>query len=113
MKVVKFEDVKPYETTGHFGAIAMRLQHRELTGSENFWMGLSYFFPGGGAEMSSTNFEKVYIVLSGKMTVVREDGSEIILGPKDSIYIGPGEKRSLKNNFNEVVAMLVVSGYPK
>lgn len=113
VKEVKFEDVKPYETTGHSGAYALRLHHKDLTDSENFWVGLSYFFPGGGAEMSSTNFEKVYVVLSGRMTVIDKDGKEITLGPKDSIRIEPDEKRELKNKFNEVVSMLVISAYPK
>ena len=61
---------------------AMRLQGKEETGIQKFWMGLSYFLPGGGAgwayEDSPT--EKVYLVLDGEMTV-KSRTEEVTLGP--------------------------------
>ncbi|MEM3628337.1 MAG: cupin domain-containing protein [Candidatus Bathyarchaeia archaeon] len=113
MKKVKLEEAKPYNAPGHFNMTALRLQHKEISGVENFWVGLSHFLPGGGAEMSASNFEKVYVMLSGKLTVITEDGREIVLEPLDSIYIPPGEKRYLINKTNMPASMLVICSYPK
>jgi len=66
VKKVRLEEAKPYDAPGHFKMIAFRLQHKETTGVEDFWVGLSHFLPGGGAEMSASDFEKVYVMLSGK-----------------------------------------------
>jgi quercetin dioxygenase-like cupin family protein len=113
IKKVKLEDAKPYEAPGHFNMVALRLQHKDVTGLENFWVGLSHFLPGGGAEMSASDFEKVYVMLSGKVTVVTEFGEEIVLEPFDSIYIPPGVKRYLVNKTNMPASMLVICSYPK
>ena len=53
MKKVEIKDVKTYEAPGHFAMTAMRLQGKEETGATKFWMGLSHFLPGGGAEPPS------------------------------------------------------------
>jgi len=113
MKKVELKDVKPYEAFGHFKAVALRVQHKETTGVQAFWVGLSHFLPGGGAEMSANDFEKVYFVLSGTLTVKPEDGKKLQLNPTDSLYIPAGEKRYLLNETNNTVSMLVIAGYPK
>ncbi|MEM2320511.1 MAG: cupin domain-containing protein [Candidatus Bathyarchaeia archaeon] len=113
MKKVELKDAKPYEAAGHFGMVALRLQHKETTGVESFWVGLSHFLPGGGAEMSASNVERVYLMISGEMTVITEDKKEIVLKPLDSLYIPPCEKRYLINRTNMPATMLVIAGYPK
>ncbi|MBO8180887.1 MAG: cupin domain-containing protein [Archaeoglobus sp.] len=113
MKKVCIDDVKPYEAPGHFNMVALRLHHKETTGSENFWMGLSHFLPGGGAEWDKSDIEKVYFVLSGKITVVKENGEKIVLEPMDSLYIPAGEPRYLINETNMPASMLVIASYPK
>ncbi|MEM0049064.1 MAG: cupin domain-containing protein [Candidatus Bathyarchaeia archaeon] len=113
MKKVELKDAKPYEAAGHFKMVALRLQHKETTGVESFWVGLSHFLPGGGAEMSAANFERVYVMISGEMTVITEKGEEITLKPLDSIYIPAGEKRALINKTNMPATMLVIAGYSK
>jgi hypothetical protein len=50
MKKVSLSQVKAYPAPGHFNMTAMRLQGKDETGAQKFWMGLSYFLPGGGAE---------------------------------------------------------------
>ena len=110
---VAFGDAPAYEATKHFGAATYRLQHRDLSGVQGFWVGLSYFLPGGGAEMDSSDTEKVYVVLSGSVTVISEDGKEYELGPQDSIYIPPNVKRRIVNKSKAPAAMLVVATYPK
>ncbi len=112
MKKVRLDQVKPYEAAGHFKMTAMRLQGKEETGVQKFWMGLSYFLPGGGAgwayEDSPT--EKVYLVLDGEITV-RSKTEELTLGPMDSLYLKPNEGRELINKTNKPVTMLVVINY--
>ncbi len=99
MKKVQVKDVKPYDAAGHFKMIAMRLHGKEETGATKFWMGLSHFLPGGGAEMGATPTDKVYFVLEGEVTIVTPD-TEITLKAWDSIFIGPGEQRAIVNKTN-------------
>jgi quercetin dioxygenase-like cupin family protein len=63
--------------------------------------------------MSASDFEKVYVMLSGTMTVTTEDGQTLTLEPMDSLYIPPGEKRYLINKTNKPASMLVICSYPK
>lgn len=113
MKKVELKDAPTYEAAGHFGCTALRLHHKDLTGSQNFWVGLSHFLPKGGAEMGGGDFERIYIVLSGNITVTGADGQVFQLGPMDSLYMAAGEKRSILNKTNNPVSMLVLAGYPK
>jgi hypothetical protein len=50
MKKIELKDVKPYQALRHFNMTALRLHGKEESGAEKFWMGLSHFLPGGGAE---------------------------------------------------------------
>ena len=111
MKKVELKDVKPYDAAKHFGMTAMRLHGKEETGAQKFWMGLSHFLPGGGAEMDATPTEKIYFVLDGEVTIKTPE-KEITLGPWDSIFIGPGEQRAIINKNNKPASMLVVINYP-
>ena len=110
MKRVILDQVKPYEAAGHFNMTAMRLHGKEETGSQKFWVGLSHFLPGGGAEFGSSPTEKVYFVLDGEVTVNTEK-EEVTLGPWDSVYIGPDEGRSIINKTNKPASMLVIINY--
>ena len=112
MKVMRINDVKEYEAAKHFKMTAMRLQGKEETGVQNFWVGLSHFLPGGGAEYDETPVEKVYVVLSGAVTVKTAKG-EVTLNPLDSIYLAPNEGRSIVNPGKLPASMLVVIPYPK
>jgi mannose-6-phosphate isomerase-like protein (cupin superfamily) len=111
MKKVEASQAKEYEAAKHFKMVAIRLQGKEETGTENVWLGLSHFLPGGGAEMSSSNSEKIYFVLSGTLTVVTKDKREIMLGQMDSLYIPAGEERSIINREKWPASMLVFSTY--
>ena len=113
MKKVELKDTVPYDAAGHFGCTSLRVQHKDTTGSQNFWVGMSHFLPNGGAEMAAGNFERVYYVISGNVTVIDANGSEINLGPTDSLYIPSGEKRQVMNKTNLPVTMLVIASYPK
>jgi quercetin dioxygenase-like cupin family protein len=110
MKKVSLAQVKPYEAPGHFKMVALRLSGKDETGAEKFWVGMSHFLPGGGAEFGATPAEKYYFVLDGEITVKTEK-EEITLGPGDSVYIAPNEGRSILNKTNKPASTLVVINY--
>ena len=96
MKVMKIGDAKPYPANKHFNMVPLRLQGWDATDAKNFWVGLSHFLPGGGAEMDATPLEKVYVVVSGEVTVITK----------------AGEARAVENRTNLTASMLVVMPYP-
>lgn len=111
MKKVELKDVKPYAAAKHFNMTALRLQGKEETGASKFWMGLSHFLPGGGAEMDATPTEKVYFVIEGEVTVKSKTETHV-LKAYDSLFIGPNEEREIINETNMPATMLVVINYP-
>jgi glyoxylate utilization-related uncharacterized protein len=113
VKKVQIKDVKPYAAPGHFGMTAMRLQGKEESGATRFWMGLSHFLPGGGAEWAYEDnpLEKVYFVLEGEITV-KSKTETFVLQKGDSLFLGPNEGRELINATNMPASMLVVINYP-
>jgi quercetin dioxygenase-like cupin family protein len=108
MKVTRWKAAKQYAAKKHFGMVGFRLQGQEATQTQNFWVGLSQFLPGGGAEKGSSPTEKVYVVLEGEVTIVTSEG-ETVLGSLDSCLIAPNEERSVENRTNNIARMLVVS----
>jgi mannose-6-phosphate isomerase-like protein (cupin superfamily) len=110
MQVTRYDQAKPYDAPGHAGMTALRLQGHDASACRVFWVGLSHFLPAGGAQSSASNSEKVYVVLSGELTVVTDDG-EITLKSLDSCYLAAGERREIVNRTNTPVAMLVVMSY--
>lgn len=111
MRKVELKDVKSYQAPKHFGMTALRLHGREETGCQAFWVGLSHFLPGGGAEFDASPTEKVYFVLEGEVTVKCQSGDIVTLGPWDSIYIGANEGRAIVNETNRPASMLVIINY--
>ncbi len=107
MQVTKFKDAKRYEAANHFDVSALRLQGQEATKTSTFWTGLSHYLPGGKAEKSASDYERVYMVLDGEITVTTEQGT-VVLGPLDSVHIAPKEVRTVENRGNNVATMLVI-----
>ena len=111
MHVTRIDDAAPYETKGHFDMMALRLQGFDASPSSFAWAGLSHFLPGGGADSSASNIEKIYVVVAGKITIVTDAG-ETTLGPLDSCWLAAGERREIVNRTNAVATMLVLMPYP-
>jgi mannose-6-phosphate isomerase-like protein (cupin superfamily) len=61
--------------------------------------------------MAASPSEKIYVVISGEVTVITQSGS-VTLGPLDSCHLGPGEARAIENRSNAVASMLVVLSKP-
>lgn len=110
MHITRHQDAPPYEAPGHTNVASFRLQGQEVSPSRNCWVGLSHYLPQGAAESGSSNAEKIYVVLSGELTVVTDSG-EATLGPLDSCYLAAGERRSVVNRTNAPASMLVIMGY--
>ena len=112
MKKVRLDEVKPYAAPGHFGMVAMRLSGKEETGAQKFWVGMSHFLPGGGAEYAyeDSPLEKFYFVLDGEITV-KTKKEEFVLGSMEGIFMAPNEGREIINQTNKPVSMLVVINY--
>lgn len=107
MKVVRYSDTAQYQAPRHFKMRSLRLQGLEASDTKACWVGLSHFLPQGGAEMDATPVEKIYVVLSGEVTITAE-GQTVTLGFMDSCVIAANEKRSIINNTNDIAAMLVI-----
>ena len=112
MLVKRFADAKAYEAPNHYDMRSLRLQGFEPGGPTQSWVGLSHFLPGGGAGPDSSPLEKVYVVLSGRLTL-RAGGKEFILQPMDSCCIGANEMREIRNETNDIASMIVVMPYPE
>ena len=108
MTITRFDDAKPYSAPGHSDMVAMLLQGRDVTPCDKFWVGMSTFLPGGGADWGSADNHKVYVVIEGTMTV-RDKNSTFELGPNDSLHLAPGYEREIVNKTNYPVRMLVIS----
>jgi glyoxylate utilization-related uncharacterized protein len=111
MEVIRIGDAQPYDAPKHFDMVGLRLQGWEASSAEGFWVGLSHFLPGGGAEMDATPIEKVYVVVDGQVTVTTEEG-EATLERYDSCRLAPGEARAIVNKTNRPASMLVAMPYP-
>lgn len=112
MRVTRFAAASPYEAPNHRDVKSLRLQGFTPDGPTRCWVGLSHYLPGGGAGPDSSPLEKVYVVLTGHLTI-RAGGIEAVLGPLDSCTIPGGETREVSNLANEVATMIVVMPYPE
>jgi len=110
--VTRLCDARPYEAPKHYDMRGLRLQGFDASGAQRFWVGLSHFLPGGGAERDSTPLEKVYVVVDGEVTVTTDDG-DTVRRPLDSCWLQAGEARAIENRSNRPASMLVVMPYPE
>ena len=92
---------------------SLRLQGLEASGADFAWTGLSYFLPGGGAEMDAGPLGKIYVVLEGEMTIELGTGETHVLAALDSCFIPGGEARAVRNDGNAIATMLVIMPNPE
>ncbi len=111
MEVKRFAEAKTYEAPNHRHYASLRLFGLDAGGPKQFVVGLSHFLPGGGAGPDASPTEKVYVVLTGELTVIA-GGKETVLKANDSCFIGPNEEREIINRGNDVVTMMVAMSAP-
>lgn len=107
MKVTRLAEARPYEAKAHFAMTGLRLQGAEAGPCDFATLGLSHFLPGGGAESSASAVEKLYVVVTGEITIITDTG-ETVLGPMDNCRLAPGQRRSILNRSNLPASMLVI-----
>lgn len=107
MEVTYIDDASTYDARKHFNMSARRLQGADASGAETCTVALSVFEPGGGAESSATPTEKIYVVLSGEITVSVADASHL-LRKHDSCRIEPNEERTMLNESSAPAEVLVI-----
>ena len=112
MQITRLADAPAYIAPKHNDMRSLRLQGLEASGADFGWVGLSYFLPGGGAEMDAGALGKVYVMIDGEVTILLGNGERQILHRLDSCFIPAGEARAVRNDSNTVATMLVVMPTP-
>jgi quercetin dioxygenase-like cupin family protein len=112
MHITRLADAKPYPAPNHSDVVALRLQGAEASPAGLGSVGLSYYLPGGKAEMSAGPQEKIYVVIEGELTVELAGGEKAVLKPLDSCLIEPGEAREVRNETNAPATLLVIMTLP-
>lgn len=108
MDIVRLAEATAYVAPKHYDMRSLRLQGLEASSADFGWAGLSYFLPGGGAEMDTGALGKIYIVLDGEITIELGTRDKHVLQKLDSCFIPAGEAREIRNISNTVATMLVV-----
>jgi quercetin dioxygenase-like cupin family protein len=106
MKLIKAAEGQRYEAAHHFNYWSMNKINPDNL-SKRLNIGISYFLPGGGAEMSASPLERVYFCLDGEITV-KGKNEEHRLSSGDMLYIANGEERSFQVSNNKPAAILVI-----
>jgi quercetin dioxygenase-like cupin family protein len=112
MRITRHASAPGYAPPAHHDVTALRLQGHEAGPTERFWVGLSSYLPGGGADESPVPEETVYVVLDGTL-VLQADGHEEELGPLDSAHLAKGTVRRLDNRTARPATLLVVIANPR
>jgi glyoxylate utilization-related uncharacterized protein len=112
MQITRIADAQRYDAPKHFDMRSLRLQGFGASQADFAWLGLSYFLPGGGAEMDAGLLGKLYVVLEGEISIELASGETHVLSKLDSCFIAAGEGRAICNAANVVATMLVVMPYP-
>jgi quercetin dioxygenase-like cupin family protein len=107
MRVTRHAAAPAYVAKAHHDVATMRLQGHEAGQTERFWVGLSYYLPGGGADESPASEETVYVVLDGTL-VVSADGREEEVGAFDSVHLPKGTVRRVDNRSASPATLLVI-----
>jgi mannose-6-phosphate isomerase-like protein (cupin superfamily) len=107
MRVTRHAAAPAYVAKAHHDVATMRLQGHEAGPTERFWVGLSYYLPGGGADESPTSEETVYVVLDGTLVVSAGDREEEV-GPFDSVHLPKGTIRRVDNRSSRPATLLVI-----
>jgi quercetin dioxygenase-like cupin family protein len=111
MRITRADAAPSYSPPLHHGVDAVRLQGLEAGPTSRFWVGLSRYQPGGGADEAPTAEETVYVVLEGEL-VVSAEGEEATLHARDSVHLPKGTVRRVTNRSERDAALLVIIGLP-
>ncbi|MBB3397351.1 MULTISPECIES: cupin domain-containing protein [unclassified Rhizobium] len=106
MQVTRYNEARPYEAAEHYDMQCLRLQGKEATDTDTIWIGLSHLLPGARTSLKGAGVEKIYVVISGEVTVQTETET-VTLRQLDSCRLGPGEARALLNQSGASATILL------
>lgn len=111
LRLIRFDQARPYRPSGHRGVINRLLAGLGEGGVSQVSVWHGQVEPGGGAEAHVHEHSlQIYVGMSGELVVSTGDGAEgEALGPGDAILIPAGTAHDLKNNGETVATLLVVS----
>ena len=111
-KVTYRNEAVKYQAPGHFDVLTTRLHNPADVNGGTIVNGQSHFLPGGGAEVAPANFEMIYYIISGEMTVEMYDdqdkAAKYVLHAGDSVHFCKGTKRGCLNTGTESAQMLTI-----
>lgn len=109
MHVIRLQDAQPYDAPGHDDMACLRLQGKDLTPLKTMWAANLQLLPGARTTPKSSDEEKIYVVLSGEVTV--SDGTQSdVLKAWDSCAFSSGESREIFNHTNCPAVICLVMG---
>lgn len=106
-RVTRLATAPAYTAPLHHAVSTLRLQGHEAGPTERFWVGLSYYLPGGSADRAPTREETVYLVLDGEVAITA-GGRTDILAQYDSVHLPKGTERAVDNRTNRPATLLVI-----
>ena len=107
MQITRVTDARSYQAPEHFDMACLRLQGKDASAAKSMWMGMSHLLPGGHTSLKASSQEKLYLVVSGHVTLSNGE-KDVILGPLDSCFFAAGEGRALRNETNLPATILLV-----
>ncbi len=110
-RITRADGAPGYSAPGHEGVSARRLQGHEAGRTENFWIGMSVYEPGGHAKTAPAPQETVYVVLDGELTL-EADEQTTVLRRHDSAHLPAGTVRSVANRSDRPATLLVTIAMP-
>ena len=109
MHLVRLPDAQAYTPPKHSGVRAYRLQGGEGSPVKFCSVGISYYEPGGRADMAAGPEEKIYVVLDGEISVTTAARETLVLRQFDSCVIAAEEAREVRNATSSEAIMLVIT----
>jgi mannose-6-phosphate isomerase-like protein (cupin superfamily) len=110
-RITRLAAAPEYSAPLHHGVATLRLHGHEAGPTDRFWVGLSYYLPGGGADRAPTREETVYVVLDGELAITSGGRTEV-LGRHDSVHLPKAVVREIENRTNRPATLLVVIAHP-
>jgi quercetin dioxygenase-like cupin family protein len=109
MQIVRLADGRPYDAPRHSGVHSWRIQGGDASAASFCSVGVSRYAPGGSAEMDAGPQEKIYVVLSGEISVTLASGEQSALRAYDSCLIAANEMREVRNTSDADALLLVIT----
>ena len=116
-KVTRKNEAYRYEAKGHFDCETTRLHDPQDVNEGTIVNGITHFLPGGGSDVAPANFEMIYYIISGEMTVTLYDDNDVeakyVLKAGDSVHFGKGTKRGCLNTGIVTAQMMTIMIKPQ